>query len=166
MVPRRGTGCSRCTLTSGPPGTEFQWACCVGHVWLASKIKLTDRLKYPPSSFYLAYCHAYYDSVLFCFNILLGSRQELEVSGYSVWDFPNMRMTIRTPQGGLRGWNPAAGWAASSGHCNGAPGFLRWSCGHASPPLLPRLLLPIWSFIKSPAGLSPVVIPDGLPSDG
>lgn len=98
MVPRRGTGCSRCTLTSGPPGTEFQWACCVGHVWLASKIKLTDRLKYPPSSFYLAYCHAYYDSVLFCFNILLGSRQELEVSGYSVWDFPNVRMTLKHPK--------------------------------------------------------------------
>lgn len=33
------------------------------------------------SSFYLAYCPAYYASVLFCSNILLGSRQEL----HSIW---------------------------------------------------------------------------------
>lgn len=40
-------------------------------------------------------------SVLFCFNILLESRQELEVFGYMTWYLPKVTMTIKTVKGGL-----------------------------------------------------------------
>lgn len=88
-----------CPLSAG---TQSRWACLFENTWLASDIHLTDRLTCPPSSLDLAFCPAYYGP-LFCFNVPLESRQELEVTRHKRWHFLKEMVTVqngtRRPQG-------------------------------------------------------------------
>ena len=84
-------------------GTELQFACHFGNVLLASKIKLTPQLIYHPTHFFffLVRSHTYYGFILFCFNTLLGSRQELYSIWTKTWYFPKVKAT----KGDFMEWN-------------------------------------------------------------
>ena len=85
-------------------GTELRFACHFGNVLLASKIKLTPQLIYHPthfSFFFFVHGHTYYGFVLFCFNIPLGSCQELHSISTKTWYFPKVKVT----KGDFMEWN-------------------------------------------------------------